>query len=176
MQSLARSGSRGLLRWPEACTPQEPPHVGPLSQPITCSVAWHVRWRGCPHAALDAPGWPPEAGAWAARPGEVPQQAGASGMGWLQGPRALAIARPWSRRARHGPGEPCWARGEAGTPIGLALEPVRASMRAHESADDAGRCEGQGQLSVLVGNASRRKIDRLGGGPPHQATGFAGGV
>ena len=58
-----------------------------------------------------------------------PKHAVASVLGFLTGKRAIAIARQWSGRERHGTGEPCWARGYAVSTVGCELEQVRASMR-----------------------------------------------
>ena len=70
-----------------------------------------------------------------------PTYAVASVIGLLKGQSALTIARQLSGRERHCTGEPCWARGYAVSTVGFAREQVRASMRAQEQADDAGRFE-----------------------------------
>jgi putative transposase len=68
-----------------------------------------------------------------------PTHAVASGLGFLKGKSAIAIARQCSGRERHFPGEHFWARGDAVAPVGFELEQVRAYSRAQEQADDPGR-------------------------------------
>ena len=70
-----------------------------------------------------------------------PKSAVASVSGFLQGQRALTSARQFSGRERPFSGEPFGARGSAVSTVGFEREPVRASMREPEQADDAGRFE-----------------------------------
>ena len=74
-----------------------------------------------------------------------PKDAVASVIGFLTGNSALAIARQGGGRERTVTGEHCWARGEAVSTIGFALEHVRAYMREQEQADAQGRFEVQPQ-------------------------------
>ena len=68
-----------------------------------------------------------------------PKQAVALVIGVLKGKSALTSARQFHGRERNFTGEYCWARGYAVSTVGFALEPVRASMREQEQADDEGR-------------------------------------
>src|SRR5262249_13580592 len=71
---------------------------------------------------------------------EIPPKYGvAAVMGLRKGNSAIAIARQCSGRERNCTGEHCWARGDAVSPVGFALEPVRAYIREQEPADDQGR-------------------------------------
>ena len=65
----------------------------------------------------------------------------ASVIGFLKGKSAITIARQFSGRERNFTGEHFWARGYAVSTVGFAREPVRASLRAQEQADDEGRFE-----------------------------------
>jgi putative transposase len=69
-----------------------------------------------------------------------PTHAVASVIGYLKGKSAMAIARQCAGRDRHFAGEHVWARGEAVSTVGFALEHVRAYIREQENADGAGRC------------------------------------
>jgi putative transposase len=68
-----------------------------------------------------------------------PQPAVASVIGFLQGNRAMAMARQVEGRDRHFTGAHCWARGYAVSTVGFELEHVKASIRDHEGPDDHGR-------------------------------------
>ena len=68
-----------------------------------------------------------------------PKHAVASVSGFLKGKSALTIARQLSGRERNCTGQHCGARGSAVSTAGCELEPMRASMRAQEQADDQGR-------------------------------------
>ena len=70
-----------------------------------------------------------------------PKHAGASGIGYLQGQRAMAIARQCAGRDRHVAGAHFWARGYAVSTVGFELDHVRASIREQEEADGQGRFE-----------------------------------
>ena len=70
-----------------------------------------------------------------------PKYAVASVIGFLKGKSAITIARQLSGRERHCTGEHFGARGSAVSTVGFEREHVRASMRAQEQADDAGRFE-----------------------------------
>ena len=70
-----------------------------------------------------------------------PKDAVASVIGVLQGQSAITSARQLSGRERNCTGEPFWARGYAVSTVGFEREPVRASIRAQEQADDEGRFE-----------------------------------
>jgi putative transposase len=68
-----------------------------------------------------------------------PKHAGASVIGFLKGQRAIAIARQFRGRERNLTGAHFWARGDAVSTVGFALEHVRAYIREQEQADDQGR-------------------------------------
>ena len=70
----------------------------------------------------------------------APPQAVAAGIGFLKGKRARALARRAHEKERKFVGEPCWARGYAGSTVGFALESVKKSIREQETADKDGRC------------------------------------
>ena len=65
---------------------------------------------------------------------------GPPGSGWCTA-QARVRARQCHGRERHCTGAPCWARGDAVSTGGGALEPVRASRRAPEAGAEAGRFE-----------------------------------
>jgi putative transposase len=60
-------------------------------------------------------------------------------IGYLKGKSAIAIARQFAGRDHNVAGEHFWARGDAGSTVGFALEQVRAYSREQENADGAGR-------------------------------------
>jgi len=74
-----------------------------------------------------------------------PKHAVASGIGFLQGNSAIAIARQLSGRERNFTGEHCWARGYAVSTVGFELEQVRAYIRDQQRADEEGRFERKSQ-------------------------------
>ena len=74
-----------------------------------------------------------------------PQEAVAEVLGSIKGQRAIAVARQWGGRQRHGNGERCWARGYAVATVGCEAEQMRASMKPQEQrdaqgADESGEC------------------------------------
>ena len=70
-----------------------------------------------------------------------PKPSGAAVMGFLQGQRAIARARQLRGRERNFTGAHGGARGDAVSPGGFALEPVRAYIRDQQRADEEGRFE-----------------------------------
>jgi putative transposase len=73
---------------------------------------------------------------------EIPAKpAVASGIGFLTGKSAIAIARQLSGRERNFTGKHFWARGYAVLTVGLELEQVRAYLHAQEQAAVQGRFE-----------------------------------
>ena len=68
-----------------------------------------------------------------------PKHAGASGIGFLKGQSALAIARRVQEKERNFTGEPFWARGYAVSTVGFELESVKQYIREQETADKEGR-------------------------------------
>jgi putative transposase len=74
-----------------------------------------------------------------------PNYSVASGIGFLKGKSAIAMARQLSGRERHFTGEHFWARGYAVSTVGFALEHVRAYIRDQQSADEEGRFERKSQ-------------------------------
>jgi REP-associated tyrosine transposase len=67
-----------------------------------------------------------------------PKPAVAPGIGFLKGQRAIAIARQFGGKERHGTGEHFWARGYAVSTVGFELEQVRAYIREQEETDTDG--------------------------------------
>jgi putative transposase len=67
-----------------------------------------------------------------------PKHAVASGIGFLKGKSAIAIARQFGGRERNFSGEHFWARGYAVSTVGFELEPVRAYIRDQEATDEQG--------------------------------------
>lgn len=135
-QSLAHSRWHGQSH--VVCVPQRrrPALCGPMRQalgPILHALARHKACR-----SLEGPVRPEHVPRGLERP---PQDAVASVLGGRTGQSALTSARQLSGRERHCTGEPCGARGSAVSPVGFALEPVRASLRDQEQADDQGRFE-----------------------------------
>jgi hypothetical protein len=74
-----------------------------------------------------------------------PQHAVASVSGFLQGKRAIAMARQFAGRDRHCTGEHFWARGDAVSTVGFELEHVRAYIREQETTDEEGHFSAQTQ-------------------------------
>ena len=70
-----------------------------------------------------------------------PQEAGAAGMGAIQGQRASAVARPCGGRQRNVHGARCGARGDAVATGGGEAEPRRASSKPQEPRDAQGSDE-----------------------------------
>ena len=68
-----------------------------------------------------------------------PKQAGASGIGFLKGKSALALARRVQEEERTFVGEHFWARGYAVSTVGFELERVKTYIREQEKADKEGR-------------------------------------
>ena len=68
-----------------------------------------------------------------------PKHAVASGIGFLKGKRALALARRVQEKDRTFVGEHFWARGSAGSTVGLELESGKKYIREQEQADKEGR-------------------------------------
>ena len=68
-----------------------------------------------------------------------PKPAVASVLGFLQGKRALAIARRVQEKDRNCVGEHFWARGYAVSTVGFELESVKKYIREQETADKEGR-------------------------------------
>jgi putative transposase len=68
-----------------------------------------------------------------------PKHAVASGIGFLKGKSALAIARRVQEKERNLTGEHFWARGYAVSTVGFELESVRKYLREQEKADKEGR-------------------------------------
>ncbi len=68
-----------------------------------------------------------------------PKHAVASVIGFLKGQSAMAIARPFGGHDRHCSGEHFWARGDAVSTVGFALEQVTAYIRDQNTSDDDGR-------------------------------------
>ena len=64
-----------------------------------------------------------------------PKVAVAQGIGFLKGKSAIAIARQFGGKERTFTGEHFWARGSAVSPVGFALEQVRASVRKQDAED-----------------------------------------
>ncbi len=69
-----------------------------------------------------------------------PKHAGAAGIGFLKGKRALALARRAQEKERTCVGEHCRARGYAVATVGWELESVKKYIREQEQADKEGRC------------------------------------
>jgi len=67
----------------------------------------------------------------------LPKHPVASGIGFLKGKSAIAVARQFSGKERNFTGEHLWARGYAVSTVGFELEQVRESIRAHEEADES---------------------------------------
>jgi hypothetical protein len=70
-----------------------------------------------------------------------PQHAVAAVLGCRKGQRAMASARQCGGHERHGSGAHVWARGEAVSTVGVALEQVKADSRDQHTRDDEGRLE-----------------------------------
>ena len=68
-----------------------------------------------------------------------PKSAVASGIGFLKGKSARAIARQFGGKLQNCTGEPCWARGYAVSTVGYELEAVKRYLREQEAADQSGR-------------------------------------
>lgn len=68
-----------------------------------------------------------------------PKHAVASGIGFLKGKSALAIARRVQEKDRNFAGEHFWARGYAVSTVGFELESVKKYIREQETADKEGR-------------------------------------
>jgi putative transposase len=68
-----------------------------------------------------------------------PKHAVASGIGFLKGKSALAIARRVQEKDRNFVGEHFWARGYAVSTVGFELESVKKYIREQETADKEGR-------------------------------------
>ena len=68
-----------------------------------------------------------------------PTYAVASGIGFLKGKSALAIARQLSGKVRNLTGEHFWARGYAVSTGGFELEAVKQYIREQEQIDQDGR-------------------------------------
>jgi len=68
-----------------------------------------------------------------------PTYAVASGIGFLKGKSALAIARQLSGKVRNLTGEHFWARGYAVSTGGFELEAVKQYIREQEQIDQGGR-------------------------------------
>ena len=68
-----------------------------------------------------------------------PKHAVASGIGFLKGKSALAIARRSQEKDRNFVGEHFWARGYAVSTVGFELESVQKYIREQEKADKEGR-------------------------------------
>jgi putative transposase len=64
-----------------------------------------------------------------------PKHAVASGVGYLKGKSAIAMARQFAGKDRNFAGEPVWARGYAVSTVGFELEQARAYIRDQEEAD-----------------------------------------
>ena len=62
-------------------------------------------------------------------------------VGSLKGTSAIAVARQFGSRQRHGNGETFWARGYAVSTVGCAAEPMRRSIRPPEQLEAPGRDE-----------------------------------
>jgi len=67
-----------------------------------------------------------------------PKHAVAHGIGFLQGKRAIAIARQFGGKERNFTGDHFWAWGYALSTVGFELEQVRAYIREQEEADTDG--------------------------------------
>ena len=59
----------------------------------------------------------------------------------FNGTSAIAVARQFGSRQRHGNGETFWARGYAVSTVGCAAEPMRRSIRTPEQLEAPGRDE-----------------------------------
>jgi putative transposase len=70
-----------------------------------------------------------------------PKHAVASVLGYRKGKSAIAIARQCAGKDRTFAGAHFWARGDAVSTVGCALEPVRVYIREQEEADGPGRFE-----------------------------------
>lgn len=68
-----------------------------------------------------------------------PKDAVASGIGFLRGQSALALARPCGGKLRNFTGEHCWARGYAVSTVGYELEAVKRYIRDQDENDKSGR-------------------------------------
>ena len=68
-----------------------------------------------------------------------PKHAVASGIGFLKGKSAWAIARRVQEKERDFTGEHFWARGSAVSTVGVELESVKKYIREPEKADQEGR-------------------------------------
>ena len=68
-----------------------------------------------------------------------PKPAVASILGFLQGKRAVASARPFGGKVQNFTGAHFWARGSAGSTVGYELEQVKRYIREQEAEDQAGR-------------------------------------
>jgi putative transposase len=64
-----------------------------------------------------------------------PKVAVAQVIGFLQGKRAMAIARQFGGKERNCTGEHFWARGSAVSTVGFELEQVRAYLRNQDDED-----------------------------------------
>lgn len=67
-----------------------------------------------------------------------PKVAGAQVSGFLQGKRAIAIARQFGGKERNFTGAHFWARGYAVSTVGFELEQIRAYIRKQEDEDSDG--------------------------------------
>jgi putative transposase len=67
-----------------------------------------------------------------------PKGAVAQGIGVLKGKSASASARQFGGKGRTFTGEHCWARGDAGSTVGVEVEQVRADLQEPEEAATAG--------------------------------------
>ena len=68
-----------------------------------------------------------------------PKQAVASINGFLQGKRAVAIARQFGGKLQNFTGAHFWARGYAVSTVGYELEQVKRYIQDQEAEDQAGR-------------------------------------
>jgi putative transposase len=68
-----------------------------------------------------------------------PKHAVASGIGFLKGKSALAIARRAQEKDRNFVGEHFWARGYVVSTVGFELESVKKYLREQEQAEKEGR-------------------------------------
>ena len=64
-----------------------------------------------------------------------PKHPVASGIGFLKGKSAIAVAREFGGKDRNFTGEHLWARGYAVSTVGFEIEQVRQYIRAQEEAD-----------------------------------------
>jgi REP-associated tyrosine transposase len=70
-----------------------------------------------------------------------PKYAVAEVRGSLKGKSAIAVARQCGGRQRHCKGERFWARGYAGSTVGVEAAPMRASIKHQEQLDAEGSAE-----------------------------------